>query len=34
MREHRMMLEIGSEEVSNALTQNYEHSLIAMIYER
>ena len=29
-----MMLEIGFEEVSNALTQNIDHSLIGLIYER
>ena len=34
MREHKMMLEIGNEELSNALTQNIDHSLIVMINER
>lgn len=34
MREHKMMLEIGSEGLSNALTQNIDHSLIGMKYER
>ena len=29
-----MMLEIGLEEVSNALAQNIDHSLIGLIYER
>lgn len=33
MRNHGMMFEWGGERVSNALTQNIEHSLIVLQYE-
>lgn len=33
MRDSGMVLEIGDEEVSNALTQNIDHSLIGLLYE-
>jgi hypothetical protein len=29
-----MVLEIGKEETSNALTQNIDHSLIVLVYEK
>ena len=33
MRNHQMVFEYGNESVSNALTQNIDHSLIVLLYE-
>jgi len=33
MRNHHMVFEYGREIVSNALTQNIDHSLIVLLYE-
>lgn len=33
MRNHKMVFEWGIEQISNALTQNIDHSLIVLRYE-
>lgn len=34
MRDHKMAFEWGCEQCSNALTQNMDHSLIVLLYEK
>lgn len=34
MRDHKMVFECGNESVCNALTQNMNHSLIVLMYEK